>query len=216
MAIRTNHTLSPAALDADGVITSATLTSGAQTLNGALVSGGIATLDSNGMARRVYIASDGNDSGVTFTVTGKNWHGDSFSETITGPNATSVISDSDFKTVTAVSISGNSTGNITVGTGAKLSGPWIPLDMFRNPFGVGFGCIISSGGSLTYSVEHTFNDIQASVTAASTVAAVDVFAHEDVAAKTVSADGNYAFEVPAIRTTITAFTSGTLNFKVNQ
>lgn len=37
--------------------------------------------------------------------------------------------------------------------------PWIPLNRMTNGFGVGLGCVLSSNGNLTYSVQHTFDDI---------------------------------------------------------
>lgn len=35
---------------------------------------------------------------------------------------------------------------------------WIPLDVYRNPFSVSLGCTISSGATLTYAVNHTFDN----------------------------------------------------------
>lgn len=58
-----------------------------------------------------------------------------------------------------------------------------------NPFNVGFGVVVS--GTVTYTVEHTFN-------------AVNFFPHEFVAGSTVNADGNYAYPVAGIRLNVTA------------
>jgi hypothetical protein len=80
------------------------------------------------------------------------------------------------------------------GTGQTV---WIPLDTMQNPFNVGFGVVAS--GTITYSVEHTFDDVASGVSATA-------FAHPIVAAQTASKDGNYAFPVKAVRINVTAGT----------
>ena len=99
--------------DRNGICTASTpAASGAMTLNGALVTDSVAYMPSQ---RPVLIYSSGNDSGVTFTVTGTDGAGATVAETITGPNVTTVYSTSTFLTVTAVSISGAGTGSIEIG-----------------------------------------------------------------------------------------------------
>ena len=98
----------------DGIIEAVTPTgAGAITMDGALVSGGIATMPST---RKLLIYSDGDESGVTFSITGTNADGAAQTESITGPDTTTVYSTNTWKTVTIVSISGAGTGNIEVGT----------------------------------------------------------------------------------------------------
>jgi len=99
--------------DRNGICTVSTPTgSGSMTLNGALVTDSVAYLPSQ---RTVLIYSAGNDSGVTFTLTGKDGNGATVTETITGPNTTTAYSVETYLTLTAVSISGAGTGNIEVG-----------------------------------------------------------------------------------------------------
>jgi len=99
--------------DRDGICTASTPSaSGSMTLNGALVSNFVAYLPSQ---RQVLIYSSGNDSGVTFTIIGKDGVGASVSETIIGPNTTTVYTTKTFFIVTSVSISGAGTGSIEVG-----------------------------------------------------------------------------------------------------
>ena len=99
--------------DRNGIITATTpAAAGAITLNGALVSSSIAYMPSQ---RRMLIYSDADDSGVTFTIVGTDVHGAAVTETITGPNTTTVYSTYLYKTVTSVSISAVGTGNIEVG-----------------------------------------------------------------------------------------------------
>lgn len=37
--------------------------------------------------------------------------------------------------------------------------PWVPVDSLQNAFGIGLGFSVSSGGVLTASVQHTFDDL---------------------------------------------------------
>lgn len=79
--------------------------------------------------------------------------------------------------------------------------PWIPMDFAQAPFAVGVGVVLVSGSTITYTVEHTFDDIYDS-----TVVPV-AFANTGLTAQTVSKDGNYAFPVRAIRLNVTAGTA---------
>ena len=78
---------------------------------------------------------------------------------------------------------------------------WIPLDFKQSPFNVGFGVVVN--GTITYTVEHTFDDVyDSSVTPVA-------FSHSSISAKSINADGNYAFPVRAIRLNNTTGTGGT-------
>jgi len=81
------------------------------------------------------------------------------------------------------------------GTGTSA---WIPVDNTQNAFAIGFGCVVS--GTVTYDVQHTFDDIyDADVTPVA-------FTHSVVTGKTANQDGNYAFPIRAIRLNVTAGT----------
>jgi len=110
--------------DRDGIITATTPGAATNmTLTGTLVANGVATLSSE---RKILIYSDGNDSGVTFAITGTDADGVTVTETITGPNISTAYSSSDYKTITGITISGAGTGNIEVGQVGDLIG--IELD----------------------------------------------------------------------------------------
>lgn len=85
----------------------------------------------------------------------------------------------------------------------------VPLDWKRTPFAIGFCVELSGGATLTYTVQHTFDDINNGETAV-------WFDHSSVTGKTANADGNYAFPVTAIRLNVTAYTSGTATLKALQ
>lgn len=94
---------------------------GTFTLNGALVSGGVATIPT---PRNITLTSTSNNSGITLTVTGTDVYGAAQTETITGPNNTTVNGAKAFKTITAVARSNTVTGNVSAGTGNVLGLPY--------------------------------------------------------------------------------------------
>lgn len=84
------------------------------------------------------------------------------------------------------------------GTGTSA---WIPLDYKQSPFNVGFGVVVN--GTITYDIEHTFDDVfDSSVTPTA-------FKHASLTAQTTNKDGNYAFPIRAIRINNTAGTGST-------
>jgi hypothetical protein len=130
------------------------------TLNGVLVSSGVATLCSAGLARQVLVTTAANDSAKTITIYGTNATGNPISETITGPNATTGTTTKFFRTITRVAVSAAFTGNVRVGTNGVGASRVIGLDQYQNPFNVGLGCTTS--GTVNYTVQHTFDDLQSS------------------------------------------------------
>lgn len=84
------------------------------------------------------------------------------------------------------------------GTGTTA---WIPLDYKQNPFNIGLGIVVN--GTITYDIEHTFDNVlDSSVTPTA-------FKHSTLVAQTANKDGNYAFPVQAIRVNNTAGTGST-------
>lgn len=129
----------------------ALLAAGNLTLNGASVTSGVATFDA---ARRVGVASVGNDSGITFTIYGGDYSGNAISETITGANAGTASTLQDFLTVTRVSGSAATAANVTVGTTAKGSTPWFVPSWHMAPIEIAVG-LEALTGSATATVEVT-------------------------------------------------------------
>ena len=62
------------------------------------------------------------------------------------------------------------------------------------PFNVGFGVVVS--GTVTYSVQHTFDDPAIGFTT--------WFSHPTIAGKSNNQDGNYAFPVTGVKLLVTA------------
>lgn len=135
------------------------------TLNGVLVSGGIAYCAGNTAStvaqgisvqgQRVSIESTGNLSGVTFTVTGKDVNLKDISESRAGPNNNTVLTTAHFSTVTGVSVNGAVGTNVEVGweeaNGFRTRS--IVINSKERDFSVSLAVNIS--GTITYTVQHT-------------------------------------------------------------
>lgn len=85
-------------------------------------------------------------------------------------------------------------------TGTGRSRVHIP-DFFRNPFAIGIGCVVT--GTVTYNVEHTFDDTQSSNFDPSTAT---WFQNSGITGATANKDGNYAYPVRGISLNVTAGT----------
>lgn len=141
-----------AAASANNICLSQTPNAGNLTINGALASGGVATLDA---PRRVLFTPTGNETTNTFTITGTNWSGQPISETLTGTNATAFYSVLDYATVTRIALANNAANAITVGTNGIASSPWVRLDDWANAQ-VGIQCNVS--GTVSYTIQQSLDD----------------------------------------------------------
>lgn len=83
----------------------------------------------------------------------------------------------------------------------------IPMDREQAPFNVGLGCVVT--GTVTYNVEHTFDDVQNPAVTATW------FQNSSMAALTSNASGSYTFPVRAISINVTAG-AGTVTMTVIQ
>jgi hypothetical protein len=74
------------------------------------------------------------------------------------------------------------------------SSPALVMNTNISPFNVGFG--VKTTGTVTYKVQHTFDDPSVGFTT--------WFDHPTITGQTANADGNYAFPVSGVRVTVTA------------
>lgn len=88
------------------------------------------------------------------------------------------------------------------GTGSSSA---LVMNTNCTPFNVGFGVVVS--GTVTYSVQHTFDDPATGFTT--------WFSHPTIAVKSDNQDGNYAFPVTGIKVLVTAG-SGTATMSLVQ
>lgn len=89
-------------------------------------------------------------------------------------------------------------------TGTGRSAVHVP-DTFLNPFNIGLGCVVTlaQGESVTYSVEHTFENALAPDFNPATAT---WFKNSGLTDKNGNENGNYAYAVNAISLNITAAT----------
>lgn len=109
----------PDTADVDGLFTAFSGAAGSITLNGALVSGGVATFD---VPRNIVVDSGGADTAV-LTFTGADEYGNTVVESITLNGTTAVAGKKAFKTVTAVSSSATISNGAFAGPGDVLGLP---------------------------------------------------------------------------------------------
>jgi hypothetical protein len=140
-----------AAASATAICASQTPTA-AFTLNGGLVTSGVAVLDT---PRRILFTTAANESAKTATIVGTDWSGMPMTEVFTLPNATTGYTNLDFRTVSSITMSAAAAGNITVGTNGVASSAWVRLDDYALPQ-VAIQC--TPTGTVSYTVQQTMQD----------------------------------------------------------
>jgi hypothetical protein len=180
---------------------------GALTLNGSLVSGGVAVIGNH-----QFITITTTDSTHTFTITGATSTGSLLTEVVTG-NGTSVTSLLSYTTVSSIVISGAATGAVTVGTSGTGATSWVRLDEWASP-PVGIQCDVT--GTVNYTVQSTYDDPNSPTNPVS-VSAITWIATNDTNA--VNATGavqtNFLFTPTYVRTLLNSG-SGSVAMKVIQ
>lgn len=202
MSTPTTLALTYSALDADGICASQSAAgAGNLTLDGALVSGGVAVLTDYGFERAVVITSAGNDSAKTFTIYGLNSSGNPIQQAVTGANAGAATSTMLFYKVTRVAVSAATASTVTVGTNGVISSRWLQLDANLTPFSVGIGVVVS--GTINFTVQYTYDNIQLLTAPSPTAPAVPViptaFNLTALASKTANTDSSITAPVTAVR-----------------
>jgi hypothetical protein len=103
-------------------------------------------LGTNGYGYKVSITSDGDDSGITFTIVGNKvgliTNSPSVSEVVTGPDTTTVYSANYYSSIASITVSGTSANSVSIGYGGDLA---LPRTRIKGLYYVGGG----SAGSLT-------------------------------------------------------------------
>lgn len=174
---------------------------GALTLNGALVTSGVAVLDK---PRRVLITTAADESARTFTITGKSATGNTLTETIAGPNAGTGQSVLDYKTVTSITIDGAATGAITVGTSGVASSRWLRLDSWAFSQ---VGLQVDVSGTVNYTVQQSFDDPNDPVSPVALASMTWANSSDsNVVSKTGAAQSYYAYAPTFVRITLNSGT----------
>ena len=155
-----------AAADTDGISTAAAVGNNANlVLGGALTSGGAVTFDE---PRNITILSAGDDSGISFTVTGTDETATAVTESITGANAGTATGSTFFTTISQIAAVGNPAGNVSAGSGVSIAAPIFRGRMrLRGLYAVNTGTagtITFREGSGTGTVRMQFNTVAAANT----------------------------------------------------
>lgn len=87
---------------------------------------------------------------------------------------------------------------------------WIPLNRMNTPFNVSLGAVIN--GTITYTIQHTFDNILDPVIAQGVITPFD---NANMTGQTTNSSGNYAFPVTAVRINVTAGT-GSVALTIHQ
>jgi hypothetical protein len=106
------------------------------------------------IARNVRITSAGNDSGITFAVSGFDIYGNPMNETITGANAGVASGAKAFKYIKSVTSSAAAAGNVSVGTGDVYGFP-LRVDRFEQALIFWAGALITSSTGWTAADSNT-------------------------------------------------------------
>ena len=141
-----------AAADDNGIHLTSTPTAGAVSLNGALVTAGVAYL---GDPRRVLVTTAGADAGKTMTITGTDANGNIQVDTVTLPSASTVFTSLDFLTVTGITISATAVGAVIVGTNGVGGSRWVRFNDFA-PSNISIQCNVT--GTVNYTIQATLDD----------------------------------------------------------
>lgn len=204
-------TYAPSATDADGICQSQTPSgAGNLTINGALASGGVATL---GAQQFITIDCAGADAGRTFTIVGTGQTGQIVTFTMAGSNASQTVSTVGLKTVTRISVDAATAGAVTVGVnGTGRSYPVI-MDYFANPTTVSIYVVVT--GTIDFTVQDSPNDPQNNTGGPDTWTWFD---SDDAALVTTAtnAKGNYAFPPHAIAILINSSAGGSVKVTITQ
>lgn len=163
MSNRTVFTKSLSAASSNNIATSQSPGASALTLNGSAVSGGVATIDTataNNIAtgRRVIITSGGNDSAISFVITGTNANGQTIVDTVAGTNVGTAQSNLDFVTVTSIVPTAAIATTVTAGTNGVGSSNWYTWNRYGNsPMNLGVAIELVSG-AVNFTVQYTYDD----------------------------------------------------------
>lgn len=153
------------------------------TLNGALVTNGVAVLDT---ARRVLVTPAGNETGKLITLYGTDWNGNAVSETLAGTNAVAIQSVRDYKTITRVAVDAAFAGAVTVGTNGVASSRPIMLDPWA---AAQVALQVDISGTVNATVRQTLDDLLESYTGATWVNHPDT----GLVGFTATVQGNYGY-----------------------
>lgn len=178
------------------------------TLNGAYVQtigapGARATL--SGFQRVVTLSSAGDNSAVNVTIAGTTWSSAAVSQTISGPNAGTVSTTTQFMTVSSIVGDGAMTSIIASFGGVGQSRPFI-VNRYNTPAEIAMQ--VTVGGTIAFNVRSTLDDVQ--------TINPPTWVNHPTMSGTATRQDNYTFPPSALQiNTTSAPPGGSLVFSVN-
>lgn len=178
----------PAASDTGIALSQSPGAAGNLTLNGALVSGGVASLTSAGAGRQVIITSAGNDSGRTFTIYGTDESGIPISEALTGANIGIATSAKYYRSARQIAVDAATAGAVKAGTNGVGVTRWVNYNIHAQPFNVVNSIDIT--GTVNFDLQYTYDPLD-NIT--------KIWTDAVVAAVTADAQATYSFPITGSR-----------------
>lgn len=170
------------------------------TINGTLASGGAVSMSDGYL---LTIVSAANLSARTFVVTGTDADGQTQTESIVGPNATTVTGTKYFKTVSQISIDAAAAGALTVGTSDAAIMKTFPVsNRFMSSEVIGF--MVDVTGTVNYTVQYTMQDVQNGAQPST----LTWLSHDTVASATADVGGNFVVPIRAMRMKVNSYSAG--------
>ena len=197
-------TLAPSAAAVNSVSASASPAAGAIAIDGTLASGGVATL---GAAQLITLVSGGNDTGITFTITGTDCNGRAQTESTVGASAGTKTSTKYFKTVSSITHTGSVAGTLSVGNAIDSVSNNIFPDLSVPFTQIGIGVQLVSG-TATYKVQHSYQDGRSSHPT--------VWFDNSAGAKSASSEATYSTPVATIQILLSASSSAVISGRIIQ
>ena len=191
------------AVDVNGVFEDQTLGSaGDFSLDGVGVTGG-EWVSPDGFAKQIGFESTGNISGVTFTVTGflDKQRNLAVTETLSGPNNGTVETSNYFYAITSIAADGAVGTNTEAGPVDEAVSPILPLNWRAGNVAMNF----TVTGTIDYTVQQTFDDIQDSSNHPFTW---DDHDDSNLVGATGTFNGNYIAIPVAMRVKINSYSTG--------
>jgi hypothetical protein len=155
--------------------------------------------------QHVTIYCAGNDAGRTFTITGYDARGKVITEALAGKDVNTSTSVLSYVYVSSIAVDAATDGAVIAGYVATAEFPWIPLNHYANPFQYSYSVDI---GTATFKVEGCLEDIQDD--------SVTKIPFDVQASGSSDVSGNKTGILSAVRIKLTAFTSGDIQFTVQQ
>ena len=196
--------LTTSAASAVSICASQSPAAGAILINGSLATAGVATVAA---AQLITLVSGGNDTGITFTISGTDSDGRAQTEAVTGASGGTATSTKYFKTVTGIAHTGSVATTLTSGNTIDAVSNTMRPNLSVPFCQIGMGVRLVSG-TATYKVQHSYQD--------GTTAHPTVWFDNTAGAKTASSEATYSTPVATIRILLSASSSAVISANVIQ